>query len=410
MRARKITEGVYWVGVIDPDRKLFEEITPLPDGTSYNSYLVRGKEKTALIDTVEPEFCDVLLDRLENLNVDHIDYVVSNHAEQDHSGSLPMVLERYPEARILATPRAKKMLLELLPLPEDDLGVVEDGETVDLGGRTLEFIHAPWVHWPETMFTYLREDRILFSCDLFGSHMATNDLFVKDEGRVLDTARRYYAEVMMPYSGPVRRNMEKIKDLPIISIAPSHGPVYDRPELILEAYRSWVDEVPRNLVVLPYVSMHGSTKKMVTYLTESLIEKGVRVQCFNLADTDVGRLSMAMVEAATVVFGSPNILNGMHPKVVYVAYLMNALRVKARYATIIGSFGWAEKMDEQLKALLGNLRVELLKPVLTLGLPGKEDYSALDELAAAIARNHAAVTSDWGKTQSEEVTAEGHPK
>ena len=406
MRARKITDGVYWVGVIDPDRKLFEEITPLPDGTSYNSYLIRGTEKTALIDTVEPEFCEVLLDRLENLKVDRIDYVISNHAEQDHSGSLPMVLERYPEARILATPKAKKMLLGLLPLPEDDLDVVEDGETIDLGGRTLEFIHAPWVHWPETMFTYLREDRILFSCDLFGSHMATNDLFVRDESRVLDTARRYYAEVMMPYSGPVRRNMEKIKDLPIASIAPSHGPVYDRPSLILEAYRDWVDEVPKNLVVLPYVSMHGSTKKMVVYLTESLIEKGVRVQSFNLADTDVGRLSMALVDAATVVFGSPNILNGMHPKVVYAAYLANALRVKARYATIIGSFGWAAKMDEQLKELIGNLKIEMLPPVLTKGLPEKETYKALDELAGSIARHHAGVTRDWQETQHGKVTAE----
>ena len=389
MRAREIEHGVYWVGVIDPDRKLFEEITPLPEGTSYNSYLVEGNDKTALIDTVEPEFCDILLSRLEDRKIKRLDYIVSNHAEQDHSGSLPVVLRRYPEARVLATPKGKKMLLDLLDLSPKRIDTVGDGETIELGGRRLEFIHAPWVHWPETMVTWLEEDGILFSCDLFGSHISSSDLYVTEKGRVYDSAKRYYAEVMMPFSAPVRKNMKKIERLKIRKIAPSHGPVYDEPEFILGAYRDWASEAPKNLCVLPYVSMHGSTRKMVTYLMESLITRGVRAEFFNLADADIGRLSMALVDAATIVFGSPNVLNGMHPKVVYAAYLANALRPKARFASIIGSYGWSVKMDRQLTGLLSGLKVELLEGVITSGHPEKADFESLDNLANIIAEKHA---------------------
>lgn len=388
MHARKIMDGVYWVGVNDPDRKLFEEITPLPEGTSYNSYLVKGEHGTALIDTVEPDFCDVLLERLADAGVEKLDYVVSNHAEQDHSGSLPMVLEKFPEARVLCTPKGKNMLLEHLDIPADRIDPVEDGEEVELGGRTLRFIHAPWIHWPETMFTWLDEDRILFSCDLFGSHMATNDLFVVDEPRVIDTGKRYYAEVMMPYAGPVRRNMEKIRDYEIAIIAPSHGPLYDRPELILDLYRDWAGEQPRNLCVIPFVSMHGSTRMMVSHFTEALLDRGVRAQPFNLADADVGRLSMALVDAASVVFGSPNVLNGMHPKVVYAAYLTNALRVKARFASVIGSFAWSAKMEKQLHGLLSGLKLTYLDAVTATGHPGEDVYAGLDRMADQLAGYH----------------------
>jgi len=399
MRARKIAEGIHWVGVIDPDRRLFEEITPLPDGTSYNSYLVQGKEKTVLIDTVEPDFKSLLFERIADTGVTDIDYIVSNHAEQDHSGSLPAALERFPRAKVLCTPKGRSMLLDLLPLDPERIETVEDGQTLDLGGRTLEFIHAPWVHWPETMFTLLREEGILFSCDLFGSHMATNDLFVIDRCRLLDSAKRYYAEVMMPFSGPVRKNMEKIKDRDIRIIAPSHGPLHNDPGFILNTYRDWAGEEPKNLVVIPYVSMHGSTRSMVTRFIESLVCRGVRVEFFNLAETDPGRLSMALVDAATVVFGSPNILNGMHPKVVYAAYLVNALRPKTRFVSMIGSYGWGAKMEDQMRGLLKGLKVEMLNTVLTRGIPSEQDFTSLDFLAQTIAERHAAVCPDWKKAE-----------
>jgi flavorubredoxin len=388
MKPREIRAGVYWVGAIDWDRRLFDSLIPLPDGTSYNSYLIRGSEKTALIDAVDPTMQAVLINHLNQLEVDNIDYVVANHAEQDHSGAIPQVLEKYPQAKVIATPKGKGMLADLLLIPEGKFITVNDKESVSLGDKTLEFIHAPWVHWPETMLTYLREDKILFPCDFFGSHLATTDLYVTDEGQVYEAAKRYYAEIMMPFRTHIQKNLEKIKDYEIAIIAPSHGPMYNRPGFILEAYRSWVFDAPKNIVVLPYISMHGSTRKMIEHLVGALAQRGVTVKQFDLTVTDIGKLAMALVDAATIVIGTPTILVGAHPNVIYAAFLANALRPKLRFASIIGSYGWGGKAVEQLAGMLPNLKVEILSPVLTKGLPGEADFKALDNLADTIARKH----------------------
>ena len=384
----KLAEGVYWVGAIDWDRRLFDSLIPLPDGTSYNSYVIKGSEKTALIDTVDPTMQDVLINQLNRLGIENISYIVANHAEQDHSGALPRVLERYPEAKVVATPRCKDMLIDLLMIPEEKFIAVNDKETISLGGRTLEFIHAPWVHWPETMLTYLREDKILFPCDFFGSHLATSDLYVTDGGQVYEAAKRYYAEIMMPFRTTIQKNLEKIRDYAIDIIAPSHGPVHDKPEFILKAYHSWAFDEPKNIVILPYISMHGSTRKMVEYLVEALVQRGVTVKQFDLTVTDIGKLAMALVDAATVVIGTPTVLAGPHPNVVYAAFLANALRPKLGFVSIIGSYGWGGKTVEQLAAMLPNLKVEILEPVLCKGFPKEDDFKALDSLAATIAQKH----------------------
>lgn len=388
MKGREIKSGIYSVGAVDWDRRLFDELIPLPDGTSYNAYLIRGSEKTALIDTVDPALTEVLTGNLKNLAVSKLDYVIANHAEQDHSGSLPAILNIYPEARVITTPKCKSMLMDLLLIPEDKFQTVADGETIYLGDRALRFIYFPWVHWPETMVTYLEEDKILFTCDFLGSHLATSDLFVTDEATVYEAAKRYYAEIMMPFRAVIKKNLEKIQDLEIDIIAPSHGPAYDRPNFILDAYRDWVSDEVKNEVVIPYVSMHGSTKKMVDYLVGALMERGVTVKQFNLPVTDIGKLAIALVDAATIVIGSPTVLAGPHPNVVYAAYLANALRPKLKFASIIGSYGWGGRMVEQLTGLIPNLKVEVLKPVVIKGIPGKEDFRALDRLALEISNKH----------------------
>jgi len=388
MKPRNLKADVYWVGAVDWDRRLFDELIPLPDGTSYNAYLVKGSEKTALIDTVDPTMANKLINNLSRLGVKNIDYVIANHAEQDHSGALPQILKSYPNATVVATPKCKNLLMNLLLIPENKIMTVEDRETVSLGNKTLEFIHAPWVHWPETMLTYLREDKTLFTCDLFGSHFATSNLYVTDEATVYEAAKRYYAEIMMPFRTVIQKNLEKIKDLQIDMIAPSHGPIYDKPEFILEAYRDWVYSPPKNIVVLPYISMHGSTKKMVEYFVDALVERGITVKQFNLAKTDIGKLAMALVDAATIVVGSPTVLVGPHPNVVYGVYLVNALRPKLKFASIIGSYGWGSRMVEQIKGMLSNLKVELFEPVVTKGFPKDEDFKALDKLADEILNKH----------------------
>jgi flavorubredoxin len=386
MKARKIRENVYWMGAVDWDRRLFDALIPLPDGTSYNAYLIRGSDKTVLVDSVDPAKADTLLYQLQT--VPQVDYVIAHHAEQDHSGSIPLVLERYPKARVIATPKGVEMLIDHLLIPEERFIAVADGETLSLGDKTLTFIHTPWVHWPETMVTYLAEERILFTCDFFGSHLATSDLYVTDEARVYEAAKRYYAEIMMPFRRIIQRNLDKLEGYQVDLIAPSHGPTYDRPTFILDAYRDWISETPKNVAVIPYVSTHGSTAKMVEYLVAALTEKGVTVHQFDLTVTDIGKLAIALVDAATIVIGTPTIHVGPHPAVFYAAYLANALRPKVRFASIVGSYGWNSKAVEQIAGLIPNLKVELLEPVMCKGYPREADFTALDRLATEVAEKH----------------------
>jgi len=383
MKPRKITECVSFLGAQDFDRRLFDELIPLPDGTSYNAYLVSGSEKTALIDAVDPEKIGVLQAQLRC--VDKVDYLIVQHVEQDHSGSIPWVLERYPNVQILTTPKAEPLLIDHLHVDPERITTVADGETISLGDKTVEFIHAPWVHWPETMLTYLREEKILFTCDLFGSHIASTQVHVSDKGRVYDAAKRYYAEIMMPFRTIIAKHLKRLEDYEISMIAPSHGQVYDEPEFIIDAYRHWILDEPRNIVLLPYVSMHGSTQVMVDHLITALVDRGIEVAPFNLTVTDLGKLAEALVEAKAVVFGTPTVLVGPHPSVVSAAYLVAALRPKLKYAGVIGSYGWGGKAPETIQSLTASLKLQWLDPVMVKGLPREEDLSRIDDLAEELA-------------------------
>jgi flavorubredoxin len=384
----QLKPNIYAVGAIDWDRRLFDELIPLPDGTSYNAYLIKGSEKIALLDTVDPTKTDVLIDNLVKAGTERIDYIVAHHAEQDHSGSIPDILMLYPDAKVVTNPKCKGMLIDLLQISEDKFITVDDGQTLSLGDKTLRFIYIPWVHWPETMGTYLQEDKIFFPCDFFGSHLATSSLFVEDQALVYESAKRYYAEIMMPFRTAIKKNLEKIKDLEIDMLASSHGPVYNKPQFIIDAYKDWVSDNVKNEVVLPYISMHDSTRKMVEHFVDALIERGITVKQFNLTVTDIGNLAISLVDAATIVLGSPTVLTAAHPKVAYAAILANALRPKTKFASIIGSFGWGGRMVEQITGLLPNLKVEILGPVIAKGYPKDDDFTALDKLADKILAKH----------------------
>ena len=388
MIMRQIRKDIYAVGAIDWDARLFDRLIPLPHGTSYNSYVVRGSEKTALLDTVDPRKTEVLLDNLLKLGVDKIDYVVSHHAEQDHSGSIADVLLMFPEAKVVTNPKCKEMLMEMVGLEEDSAITIEDGEELSLGDKTLRFVYTPWVHWPETMSTYVPEEKVLFSCDFFGAHLATSSLFVDDEAEVYQSAKRYYAEIMMPFRTQIKSNITKVSELDIDIIAPSHGPVHDRPSLIVDAYKDWISDDVKNEVVVAYVSMHGSTEKMVAYFVDALMDRGIKVRQFELASADIGDLAMAMVDAATIVLGSPTVIVGPHPAAAYTAFLANILRPKTKFASVIGSYGWAGKMIDQLTALMPRLKADVLEPVLAKGHPGDEEFAALDRLADDVLARH----------------------
>ena len=384
----RMAPGVYWVGSMDWDRRLFDEFIPLPDGTSYNSYLLKGEEKVALIDGVDPTKEGELMENLEALGVKRLDYIVSNHAEQDHSGAIPRVLEAYPEAKVVTNAKCASLLKDLLHIPTDRFLLVGEGDELALGGKTLEFYLTPWAHWPETMVTYLKEDRILFTCDLFGAHLATSSIFAEEGDRLLDDAKRYYAEIMMPFRMTIRKNLEKVSKLDVGFIAPSHGPVYRDPSFILDAYRDWVSDDVKNEVVIPYVSMHGSTRKMVSYFVGKLVERGIKAKPFNLTKSDLGELAMALVDAATVVIGTPMVLTGVHPLVLYAAYVVKLLRPKARFLSMIGSYGWGGRFAEQLQETLKGLKAEFIKPVIVKGYPREEDFKELERLADDIKERH----------------------
>lgn len=386
MIARELKPNVYSLSAIDWDRRLFDELAPLSEGTSYNAYLVRGSEKTALIDTVHPSMTGDLLAALRQLGLERLDYIVSNHAEPDHSGAIPALLAEYPEAKVLANVKCRSLLKSSLNLPAEVFGLIQDEQTLSLGDKSLRFMWVPWVHWPDTTVTYLPEDRILFSCDFLGAHLATSDLYATDEARVEHAALNYYAEIMMPYRPNVVKHLKRVEALALDMIAASHGPVYSRPEFILALYRRWSGDETRPQVVLPYLSMYESTAKMVGHLVDRLMEKGIAVQPFNVVGLDTGRFAAALVEASTLVFASPTVLDGPHPAMASAAYLANALRPKTKFAAILGSYGWGTTMPETLAAMLPNLQAEWLAPVNIGGTPKAEDFAALDRLAGDIGR------------------------
>jgi len=385
VNARPIMPGITLMGAVDWDRKLFDSLIPLPEGTSYNAYLVRGSEKTALVDTVDPSKLDVLMAQLDT--VQRLDYLVAQHAEQDHSGSIPAVLARYPGAVLVTNPKAKELLQEHLDIPDDRFKTVADGETLSLGDKTLRFIYLPWVHWPETMGTYIEEDHVLLSCDFLGSHRAQSGVFA-ERHIVMHGAKRYYAEIMMPFRGFIVKNLDKLTGLQIDMICPSHGPVYKEPAFILDAYREWAGGPPHNKVVIPFISMHGSTLKMVDRLTAALADRGVTVERFDLTTADLGDIAMSLVDAATIVIGTPAVLTGPHPKTIEIAYLAGALRPKTKFVSIIGSFGWGQRIVDVLGGLIAPLKAELLTPVLAKGDPRAADMQAIDALADTIAAKH----------------------
>ncbi|MFH1466051.1 MAG: FprA family A-type flavoprotein [Pseudomonadota bacterium] len=391
MLARPVLDRVHWVGAQDPDRTVFDALIPLPHGTTYNAWYVQGSERAALIDSVEPRFGEQLMERLEGLGADP-EILVSNHAEQDHSGMLPALVERFPRATVLCTPKAAAMLPDLLGLDPARIRTVADGEEVSLGDRSLRFLHAPWVHWPETMLTYMPEQGVLFPCDLFGSHFASNTAWASQAVGVLREAKRYYATIMMPFTKPIGKHLDRLDALDIRTICPSHGPSWDEPRVIMDAYRDWTSGPMRDRVVIAYVSMHESTRKMALHLEDRLFANGTAVDVFDLEKVDLGMVAAAAVDAATVLIGTPTVLGGAHPLAVSAAYLIGLLKPRTRWIGLFGSHGWAGRAIPHLEKLLENVRCERLDPVGIQGFPREGALAAMDGLAEQIIARHATLT------------------
>ena len=391
MKFQEIKNNIFYCGLNDCDRRIFDELIPLEHGTSYNSYLVKGSEKTAIIDTMYPPKTGEYLKRLAENQIGKVDYIIANHGEQDHSGSIPALLEKYPNAIVLTNSKCAENIKNMLHVPAEKIREVADGEEVSLGDKTLKFIFAPGVHWPDTMFTYIKEDNVICTCDFLGAHYTFSDVFAVESKELEKSAKRYYAEIMMPFRMMCKRYTQMIKDMNVDMILPSHGPVYKNPSFILDLYADWTSDTPKNLVVLPYVSMYNSTMEMIDRLAEKLNAEGIETFKFDIVDDDLGDLAMALVDAATIVMGTSMVLAGPHPMAVNVAYLAAVLRPKAKFASLIGSYGWGGKLFDIIVNLLAPLKLDLIEPIQIKGKPVEEDFKKVDEMAKTILEKHKSI-------------------
>ncbi len=391
MKFQEIKNNVFYCGLNDENRVIFDELIPLEHGTSYNSYLVKGSEKVAIIDTMYPPKTEEYLKNLDENGITKVDYIIENHGEQDHSGSIPALLEKYPEAIVVTNSKCADNLREMLFVPDEKIRIINDGEQLSLGDKTLQFIFAPNVHWPDTMFTHIIEDNIIFTCDFLGAHYVFDDVFAKPSEELTHSAKRYYAEIMMPFRMLCKKYTKLIQEMGVDIICPSHGPIYNNPSDILDLYADWTKDEGKNLVLLPYVSMYGSTKEMIDYLSEKLEEKNIKTLKYDIVRGDLGDLAMGLVDATTMVLGTSMVLAGPHPASVNIAYLAGVLRPKLRIASFVGSYGWAGKLFEPLAECLSKLKLDVIEPIQIKGRLTESDYKKLDNMVTSIYDKHKAL-------------------
>ncbi|HUT54360.1 MAG TPA: FprA family A-type flavoprotein [bacterium] len=384
MAVVEIRKGVNLVGVRDWSKKIFDALIPLPLGTSYNSYLVKGSAKTALIDTVNADFAGELMRNIGETAQKELDYLVMNHAEPDHAGSIPAIMEAAPQAVLVATPKGVDMARLYFHVSADRTRAVKDGDTIDLGGKTLQFIEAPFLHWPETMFTYIKEDKILCPCDFMGFHTA-EALYDDEVEEFTALAKAYFGEIMMPYARMGAKALDKIKDLPIDVIAPSHGPIHRNPRRILECYRKWTAGETVEKAILVYVTMWSSTEKMIRAMADALIGEGIEVRVHNLAAADIGTIAKDLVDSRAIVLGAPTVLGGMHPLGIYGANLVKMLRPPAKYAVALSSYGWGGGAIKQAAEILGPTKIEIVGAHEVKGPPSADDLAKVAEIGRTLA-------------------------
>lgn len=391
MAIQRVTDRISQVGAADPGLHFFDCLMPTPYGTTYNSYLVDGDEKSALIDPVQEDTVDQLLSNLQELGVKHLEYIFCLHAEQDHAGAAGILLDRFPQAQIVATAKVAEFLGIHLHIPQDRIMVVKEGDKVDLGGVTLECIPTPFAHWPDNTFYWMAEECVLFSSDLFGSHYAPDIPSKPDEAIRLHESRTYYAEIMMPFRSHVNRYVEKVRALDPAIICAAHGPVWFEPETILCEYERMGSDKTTRDVLLAYISMHGSTRIMVDIMAEALTEEGLKVTLVDLG-TDkadfrvpVGQVLAESVLAGALVMASPTVLGGAHPLAAAMTMLIGGLNPPLRYFGIAGSYGWGSQMEKQLSGLMGNHKAERLETLLVKGLPTPEDKEKIRAWALDLA-------------------------
>ncbi|MEB2308711.1 MAG: FprA family A-type flavoprotein [Candidatus Brocadiaceae bacterium] len=377
MQTLEITKDIHWVGVLNATLRAFDVVFQPRFGTTYNSYLIRA-DKPAIIDCVHEKFAQEYLEKLRSLiNLKDICYIVVNHTEMDHTGALSLLLQETPNAQILSTKTAALFLKNILHM--DMKGkTVEDGECVSLGNKQLQFIHAPYWHWPDTMFTYLQEDRVLFPCDGFATHFCDERLFNDRVDDFTEDFRYYFEHVMGPFRKKILEAIEKIKGLDIRLIAPSHGPILRTdPWKYIHAYKDWsmVRKDPyKKLVLVFYASMYGNTKKMAEAVAKGAATVHTEVKLFDAASISLESVRCEMEAADGILIGSSTI-NGDALKPLWdIINVMFSVNVKLKKCATFGAYGWSGEATRLLEERLKGLKLTIVQPpIKVLLIPTEED-------------------------------------
>jgi flavorubredoxin len=390
MKKILVSNKVYYVGVNDRKKSLFENNWPLPNGVSYNSYVI-ADEKCALIDTLEFGSKDDYLEEIgEILQGRQLDYLIVNHMEPDHSSMIGWIQKMYPNVKIVANSKAFKMLQSYYGIGQDHIHEVKDGDTLDLGYHKLNFVMTPWVHWPETMMTYDTTDSILFSCDAFGSFGTLDGGIFDDEinfGFYEDEMRRYYSNIVGKYSHMVQKAFAKLESFKINFICPSHGPVWRKdPQKAISLYDKWSKHESDKGVVIAFASMYGNTEKMADYLARLISEQGVKnIRIYDVSKTHVSFILNDIWKYKSVVLGSSAYNAGMHPMMQHLCNELEVLNPKDKNYALFGSFSWSGGGVKTLVPFSEKMSWKMVAPpVEIMGSPKIEEMSGFEEIAKNI--------------------------
>lgn len=369
MKAIKIAEGIHWVGAYDPDLKVFDELYPTESGTTYNSFLIQGENKTVLIDTVDDHFFAEFIQRIEEVcSVADIDYIVSNHTEHDHSGSIARMLELNPNIQVIASRSGEKFLQEQINQPINSHSI-KDSEQLDLGGRTLQFMVVPFLHWPDTMFTYLVEDQFLFSCDAFGAHHCPNEgLIFSDEitAELDGDFKLYFDTIIRPFKSNVLSALAKLADTPLQMVCPSHGPIRRQGiAQLVSHYKNWAEQSEvsdgKRVVLLEH-SPHGTVRAMGDRVTQRLEQRGCSVIRLAAITLDEEQFMRELECCDALMIGAATVNRDAAPPVWQALRLLSAVTPKNKLAIVYGAFGWSGEAVQIIEQRLVGQRYKLAAP------------------------------------------------
>ncbi|MBU3133837.1 FAD-dependent oxidoreductase [Clostridium gasigenes] len=384
MRSLEIKKDIHWVGALDPNLRIFDIIMYTPYGTTYNSYVVKGSEKTAIFETVKVQFFDEYIGRLKDLGVNpnEIDYIVVDHTEPDHAGSVAKLLELSPNAKIVGSPVAINFLKKIANCEFEHISV-GDGDSLSLGNKTLQFISAPFLHWPDSMYTYVVEDEVLITCDSFGSHYSSPEVFnnkIESQENYMEALKYYFDCIFGPYKPYILKAINKIKDLKIDIICPGHGPVLiDNPMKIVEIYKEWSTPVvkpaeAKKLVTIPYVSAYGYTEQLAKQIAKGIeASDNIEVKLFNVIEHEMGDIIASIGESEGILCGSPTIVAELLEPIRDVLSKLNPVVHGGKLAGAFGSYGWSGEAIPRMETRFKELNMKLYGPSLKINFKANDN-------------------------------------